>query len=83
MGWRPEEGFYEKHTKGEKEGVSYKIVSLQQAINKLGIGQIREGISLLAKKRAKENGNLAYEPINLSNERIEYVIEENGEELDR
>lgn len=79
MGWKPEQGYYEKHTKGEKEGVSYKIVSLQQAINKLGTEQIREGISLVAKKRTKENVNLEHN----SNEPIEYVVEGIDEEIDR
>jgi len=85
MGWRPEEGYYETHTAGEKTGVSYKIANLQRAMNKLGQEQTAEAMALVAKQQAKENGKVMQETTRSVDEPIEYVVEvsEKGEELDR
>lgn len=83
MGWRPEEGFYQRHVK--EEGFSNKITEEQEKFNKLKPEQIREGISIVTKQVAKENGNVLHEEINSSKEPIEYVVEEvkEQEEVDR
>lgn len=82
MGWKPEEGYYETHTAGEKTGISYKIANFQRAMNKLGQDQTAEAISLVAKQQTKENGKIMQETSSSKNEPIEYVVSTN-EELDR
>lgn len=78
MGWVTEEGYYEKHVGGKGR----KITEEQEKFNRLGKDEIREGISILTSQRAKEKGieeDAGYE----KDEKIEYVIEVEDEELDR
>lgn len=59
MGWRPEEGYYQKHV--EVEGFSNKITEEQKAFNKLSPEDTREGIAIASAEIAKEKGTLTRE----------------------
>lgn len=56
MGWRPTEGYYQKHVK--KEGFSNKITLEQEGMNKLSPDEIREGIQIVQHELARESRDI-------------------------
>ncbi len=80
MGWRPEEGYYQKHMK--EEGFSNKITDEQEKFNKLKLDEISEGIKIAQIQLAKDRGENPTE-IKKSDEPIEYVLADTEDELDR
>ena len=92
MGWRPEEGYYQRHEKGEKENISYKLTAEQEKFNNLDPDEIKKGIDFVQAQLEKANKdiskvhlddeNMSIENISLKKgEKIEYVVEEKNSEL--
>lgn len=52
MGWKPEEGYYQKHVK--EEGYSNKITDEQEKFNKLGPDEVEKGMRIAVGQIEKE-----------------------------
>lgn len=72
MGWRPDEGYYQKHVKEE----GYKITDEQEKFNATDMNDVREGISIAQQQYAKDHGIELPKVQPKSQESIEYVVEE-------
>lgn len=72
MGWRPEEGYYQKHVKEE----GYKITDEQEKFNAADMEDVRTGIEIASQQYAKDHGIELPKTVKPSKEPIEYVVEE-------
>ncbi len=78
MGFHTEQGYYEKHVGGK----GHKLTEDKEEFRRMPEEEVIKSVKLLESQRAKEKGieeDAGYE----KDEKIEYVIEVEDEELDR